>query len=343
MYLRRFGVERSGGPQVRVARVEDPERDFGTNIRNVGAESSFYWSLGPDGVPHHDMEKFLTAIEGEAATAFRQILDKGKLPTDSALPDRWPASADTRRAIAWWLAAQLIRTAPQRERLWRLQSGDPLEPPRSLRRANLHHAYIVDAVQPLAALLYSRPWGFGFTGLCLFTSDNPVQVLNSRVDDEPLETAAFWDIYVPLDPHRFLYLPGRMHVDHPTLMRDHFINLPGGLAIPLNQEVVATAHRHLIWHPDHDPRSRSQFSDAISGRRSRLAVGGTGIVLQYDAIPRGFGVERRWLDKHAWDGGAVGGAASSADAPRSEAEVLSIVEKLSRNLEDARSEFDQSR
>ena len=43
-----------------------------------------------NGVPTHDMEAFLTDIEGEAATAFRRILDKGKLPTETTpCPDRW--------------------------------------------------------------------------------------------------------------------------------------------------------------------------------------------------------------------------------------------------------------
>lgn len=228
MYLRRFAIERFGGPQVRAAGIEAPEKDFLVSTRNVGAEKSFYWGSGPDGVPTHDMEAFLTGIEAEAATAFRRVLDKGTLPTDNAFPDRWSPTAETRVAIAWWVAAQLIRTAPQRERLWRLHGDNPLEPPRSLRRADLHHAYIVQAVAPLAALIHARPWGFGFTSLCLLTSDTPVQALNARNDDDPLATAAYWDIYVPLDPHRFLYLPGQMHASQRRLMRDHRINLPGG-------------------------------------------------------------------------------------------------------------------
>lgn len=115
MYLRRFGIERSGGPQVCAASIDAMEKDFMVGTRNVGAERSFYWGSGPDGVPTHDMEVFLTSVDVEAATAFRRIVDKGKRPTDNAFPDRWPPTADTRVAIAWWTAAQLIRTAPQRD------------------------------------------------------------------------------------------------------------------------------------------------------------------------------------------------------------------------------------
>jgi Protein of unknown function (DUF4238) len=341
MYLRRFAIERSGGPQVRAASIEAPEKDFNVSTRNVGAEKSFYWGSGPDGVPTHDMEAFLTGIEGEAATAFRRILDKGKLPTDNAFPDRWSPTAETRVAIAWWVAAQLIRTAPQRERLWRLHGDNPLEPPRSLRRADLHHAYIVQAVAPLAALIYARPWGFGFTSLCLLTSDTPVQVLNAREDDDPLVTAAYWDIYVPLDPHRFLYLPGQMHASQGRLMRDHRINLPGGLAIPLNHEVIETAHRHIIWHPQHDPRSRLNLDDAQAIRRSRRTHGGTGTVLHYTALDDDFGVERRWLHTHTWESDLPTGTTEDADGPKTEAELIALVQKMTAQLESAKTEFDK--
>lgn len=341
MYLRRFANERSGGPQVSAASIEAPEKDFIVSTRNVGAEKSFYWGSGPDGVPTHNMEAFLTGIEGEAATAFRRILDNGKTPTENAFPDRWPPTAETRVAIAWWVAAQLIRTAPQRERLWRLHGDSPLEPPRSLRRADLHHAYIVQAVAPLAALIFGRPWGFGFTSLCLLTSDTPVQVLNARKDDDPLATAGYWDIYVPLDPHRFLYLPGQMHASQRHLMRDHRINLPGGLAIPLNVEVIETAHRHIIWHPQHDPRSRINLADAQAMRRSRQAHEGTGTVLHYTALDDDFGIERRWLDTHLWESGLPTETIEDGDGPKTEAELVALVEQLSTQLESAKTEFEK--
>lgn len=342
MYLRRFAVDQSGGPQVQAASIETLDDSFTVGTRNIGAEKGFYWDSGPDGVPRHDMEDFLTSIEGEAATAFRRILDAGTLPSDNAMPERWPPIPETRLAVAWWIAAQLIRTSPQRDRLWRMHGDNPLEPPRSLRRAALHHAYIVSAVAPLAALIHARPWGFGFTSLCLLTSDTPVQVLNAHDDDEPLSTASFWDIYLPLDPHRFLYLPGQMHAAQRALMRDHVFSLPGGLALPLNYEVIETANRHVIWHPAHDPRPRVRIADALAMRRSRRTRGVGGTLINYEALEDGYGVERRWLDRHVWD---IDTPTTSADdrVPKTEAELTDLLETMLGQLERARTTFDARR
>lgn len=289
------------------------------------------------------METFLTTIESEAAPAFRNMLDKGKLPGDNALPERWPPRPETRLSLAWWLAAQLIRTAPQRERLWRLHGDDPLEPPRSLRRADLHHAYIVKAVAPLAALIYARPWGVGFTNLCLLTSDAPVQVLNAASDDDPLATATFWDIYLPLDSHRFLYLPGEMHASQRRLMGDHLINLPGGLAIPLNNEVLATAHRHVMWHARHDPRTRIDLSHALATRHTRRTDGLGGSIMRYVPLDDEFGIERRWLDNHTWDTDAVSGTSESGVRPMSDMEVVSLAQEMADELQTARAKFERRR
>ena len=208
-FLRRFGRATASGHQVCAAPADAPDESFRTSVRNVGAEKGFYWGTGPDGAPHHEMERFLTKIEDLAAPAFRKILDQGSSSTDDALPRPSPPRPDIRMTVAWWLAAQILRTAPQRERLWRM-SGTAADPPPDLTKANLHLQTILHGVAPLAHILYSRPWGIGLTNLCLLTSDAPTQILNARDDDDPLRAATFWDIYLPLDPHRFLYLPGRM-------------------------------------------------------------------------------------------------------------------------------------
>lgn len=161
------------------------------------------------------------------------------------------------------------------------------------------------------------------------------------MDDDPLATGAYWDIYVPLDPHRFLYLPGQMHASQRRLMRDHRINLPGGLAIPLNHEVIETAHRHIIWHPQHDPRSRINLDDAQAIRRSRRTHGGTGTVLHYTALDDDFGVERCWLDTHTWESDLPTGTTEDADGPETEAELIALVQKMSAQLEGAKTEFDK--
>jgi hypothetical protein len=99
-------------------------------------ERGFYWGTDIEGVPHHRLEEFLTVIEGESAKAFRRVLDAGKVHTDDALPP-WPPRADVRNAISWWIAAQILRTLRQRERLDLAPLGSlQLNPPHRLASAN---------------------------------------------------------------------------------------------------------------------------------------------------------------------------------------------------------------
>jgi hypothetical protein len=336
MYLRRFGRATASGHQVEAAAIGAIETSFRTSTRNVAAEGNFYVAADAEGVPHHDVERLLTLIEGAAAPAFRVVLDKGRTPSDDALPHQWPPRADVRLAIAWWLAAQILRTAPERERLWRM-AGPEEQLPGPLARANHHVQSLIAAVAPLAHLVNARPWGIGFTSLCLLTSDAPVQILNATGDDDPARAVTFWDVYLPLDPHRFLYLPGRMHESRRRLMRDHKINLPGGLAIPLNSTVIETAHRHVIWHPDHDPREWINIAEALAMRRSRETSGATGTVMNYGTMQADTGVERRWLDQHTWDEGT---SSPQATTFMSDDAVIATVTEMVGRLNRARQEYD---
>lgn len=337
MYLKRFGVPRSGGHQISAALADSPDKDFPTNVRNVASEKGFYWGVDPAGVPHHQMEELLTLIESAATPAFRYLLDRGQAPSDNALAEPWPTRPDVRTAISWWLAAQILRTAPQRDRLWRLDTRG-LAPPRGFVRADPHLAFIIEGIAPLAGLISRKPWGMGFTSLCLFTSDVPVQLINARDDDDPIRAAAYWDIYLPLDAHRFLYLPGEVHKSQRELQVDHLINLPGGLAIALNELMVENAHRHLLWHPEHDPRSRFQMKDALRMRSNRSPVGGSETLISYDAIQADFGVERRWLDKHAWDPGL---AQADRSELRTAEEAIELASSMMRRIHEDRLEFDR--
>lgn len=341
MYLKRFARQGSREDRIAAAMVEQAvDNEFQTSTRNVGSEKGFYWGTDPDGVPHHHVEELLTRIENDATPAFRRILDSGRGPSDNAFPNLWPTHTDTRAAIAWWMAAQILRTNPQRERIWRLK-GQGLKPGTSLGRADLHLTYIVDALAPLAMMLAARPWGFGFTSLCLFTSDVPVHIVNTRDDDDPVRAATYWDIFLPLDPHRFLFLPGAIHRSQRRLMQDHFINLPGGLAMALNALVIETAHRHLLWHPDHDPRDKSRMPQALEMRKARQATGGTGTLMQYSALSPEFGIERRWLDMHTWDHPSE--VPSSDDEPLTDTQAIAHAEEMMKVLERAQEEFKRSR
>jgi hypothetical protein len=338
MYLKRFAVPKSGGHQIEAALVDNPSRTFRANVRDVGAAKGFYWGVDPEEVPHHQMEELLSLIETAATPAFRYLLDQGKIPSDNALPNPWPTRPDVRTAMSWWLAAQVLRTAPQRDRLWRL-NGEGLELPSSLNRANPHLLFIIKGIAPLARLISRRPWGVGVSSLCLFTSDVPVQIINARDDDDPIHAATYWDLYMPLDPHRFLYLPGKMHESRRELIRDHLINLPGGLAIPLNQLMVETAHRHLLWHPAHDPRSRSLMEDASRMRELRSPTAGSQTLVSYAALPMGYGVERRWLEKHTWEQSDTESALSDTREPE---DAVGVARLMMRQISEARDEFDGS-
>lgn len=294
MYLRRFGIPKSGGHQLTVTTV-DQSTSFPASVNKVAVEEGFYWGTTPDGIPHHDMEDLLTKIEAAATPAFRNLLDRGQRRTDDALPTL-PIRADVRLAIAWWIAAQLLRTTRQRERLLELYE-EPVAVPAQFK-ADAHLEYIIEMIAPIAGVIMRRPWGFGITSLCLITSDTPVLVLNGQDEHDQLTAVSFWDIYLPLDAHRLLFLPGHTHRGNPRVSVDHRFHLPGGVALPLNDLQVATATRHIFSHPEHDLWKKHLNPHPRVGPRSPAGDEFGGIVLQYDALPHGDGVERRWLDTH---------------------------------------------
>ncbi|MGW9028598.1 DUF4238 domain-containing protein [Streptomyces sp. NPDC055722] len=79
----------------------------------VFAVHDYYWGTTSEGVPHHSVEEMFTHFEGAAATVMRTVLDD----PDGALTGRWPLPAGERLHLAWWMAAQLLRTTRQRKRL----------------------------------------------------------------------------------------------------------------------------------------------------------------------------------------------------------------------------------
>ncbi|GAA0478843.1 hypothetical protein Ade02nite_40510 [Paractinoplanes deccanensis] len=91
MYLRRFAQHRPGGARL-IAMTPDLRSRFPASINDVAVERGFYWGSDIDGVPHHDMEKFFTVLEADAAPALRKVLDTGKLPSEDALPPGHHAS-----------------------------------------------------------------------------------------------------------------------------------------------------------------------------------------------------------------------------------------------------------
>ena len=325
MYLRRFAQHRPGGAQL-IAMSPDLKTRFPASINDVAVERGFYWGSDIDGVPHHDMEKFFTALEDEAATAFRRVLDTGKLPSEDALPP-WPPRTATRHSISWWIAAQILRTLRQRTRLELAHHGQASDPkpkkrldlPRQFDSANRHIKYIAEMIERLAAAIFYRPWGVGFSDYCLLTGDVPVIVLNGQDHSDQHLAVQFWDIYMPLDSHRCLYLPGLGSAGDREIRTDHRFKLHPGLAIGLNSMVIDTAVRHVFFHPEHDPSAKAEPAVQTGGELPQF-------LMTYEVIADGYGVERRWLDTHPQP-------PTSAQPPTSEADIKTIFADLAGELD----------
>ena len=254
-YLRRFAELRSGkGYYTTVAApVYNLTKGFTPSLNQVGAVKGFYWATNPDGTDHHEMESLLQRIEDAALPAFRAMLDD----KEGALPRQWPLPLDRRICMAWWIAAQILRTTRQRNRLEALADADPLDAPSDVGRFAKNHAHVAYIAQQLAGLariVFEKPWCIGFSDACLLTSDVPVVILNGH-DDPDQAFAAWYDTaYLPLDPHRFLLMPGQYLQEEDPLKRvDHREKLNGGLGIFFNTVIWAAADRQVFYPPDHDP------------------------------------------------------------------------------------------
>ncbi|HUP86890.1 MAG TPA: DUF4238 domain-containing protein [Acidimicrobiales bacterium] len=302
-YLRRFAEERRGRGQFIVATEADHvDRSFETNVRNIAAVKGFYWASLDDGTSNHDAEHLFARVEAATAPAFAAMLDDHKY----ALSQRWPLPVHLRERLAWWMAAQVLRTTRQRKRLAHLldESAPGLQLPSSLRKAaatNLHIAYVASQLGRLAGVLYGRPWGLGFSDACLLTSDVPVVLLNQHDAHEQVLAAAVCDILLALDPHRFLFLPGAGHLEDRRKQVDHRLKFDGGMGLALSEIIRDAADRHLLHHPVHPPQA--VHSSDIRPRLARPWEGedpkrSPQYSLSYNVLPAEYGVERRWLNEH---------------------------------------------
>lgn len=321
MYLRRFGRATANGHQVAVS-TRDLGRTFRASIRDVAVESGFYWGTDPDGVPHHDMEEFLSVLEGSATTAFRSVLDSGRGPDDDALPP-WPPRVDVRFSLSWWIAAQILRTVRQRTRLVMDAGRAGIDLPSKVAVANHHLNYIARLIEPLAATLFSRPWGIGFSDYCLLSGDVPALVLNGQDHENQQVAVAYWDVYLPLDPHRCLYLPGAASegADH-RLRRDHRMKLHPGHAMGLNSVMLDASVRHVFYHPEHDPTSRAKPALNLDSNLPRF-------LMSYEALAPEMGVQRRWLETHP----AVADGSNTEAPSLTDDEAIALATEMAEEVE----------
>jgi hypothetical protein len=303
-YLRRFAELRSGKGYYTTAAapVGDLTKGFKPSLNKVGAVKGFYWATNPDGTDHHEMESILQRIEDAAIPAFRDMLDD----KEGALPKQWPMPLDRRICMAWWIAAQILRTTRQRSRLESLAAADPLDAPSEVGRFTKNHAHITYISQQLAGLariIFEKSWCIGFSDACLLTSDVPVVILNSH--DHPDQAFAAWydEVYLPLDPHRFLLMPGRHMQEQDPLKRvDHREKLDGGLGIFFNDVIWAAADRQVFYHPDHNPipalADRSRQGPRLPAPGTADENSAPQYAISYGVLPPDMTVERRWLTEH---------------------------------------------
>jgi hypothetical protein len=301
MYLRQFAEHR--GPrqyELTVRRIGHVDEPFPAMTNNVFAVRGYYWGTTSDGVPHHAVEELFTQLEGDAATVMKTLLDD----PDGALTERWPLSPDARMHLAWWMAAQILRTTRQRKRLEYVSHGsERLDVPAgvaALATNNPHLQFIIEHLAVLAFTLFGRPWGLAFAQMCLLTSDVPVVLFNAPDAEDQLAAAARSDILLPLDPHRLLFLPRvGLQARDPRKRTDHRAVIPGCMGMALVQVAYDVADAFVAHHPRHDPWRHWQ----PSGPRHPSPWNGDShsapmYSMEYDVLAPYLTVERRRLTEH---------------------------------------------
>lgn len=302
MYLKHFAQHVGRRTYVlnvrRLDKINDP---FPVTPTGIAAETGYYWGITAEGVPHHSVEELFTSLEGHAETVLKVLLND----PDWALTPHWPLRPDQRHALAWWMAAQILRTTRQRKRLTHQQTEAPditglPQEVHTLAQNNPHLRYILENIVTLALILEARPWALGFSDMCLLTSDTPIAIWNRPDDEDQLRVAALSDILLPLDPHRFLFLPGPdtrgtdrcKHVDH-------LMHAAGAIGFALVEVAYDVADQFVIHHPEHDPwehwkpNSPGQPKPWDGQKHSAPQY-----ILEYGVFPPSQNIERRWTVEH---------------------------------------------
>lgn len=295
LYLRRFAVQRGRGWFTNAARVDDPSNVWETNVANVASESGFYTFEDVDGETVRDLEGFFGQLESLATPALRTILDDSRW----ALTANWPLTPNLRVPLAWFMAAQIVRTTRQRKRLAALGEAPTLGLPGQMTlgdRATEHARFIASSIGVIAFTLNARPWALAHSNICLIASDCPVVILNAQDDDDQITATARDSIAFPLDPHRMLFLPAlRMAEEDPAKQRDHKAALTGIGAL-FAEAVYDAADRHVFFHPEHHPVHKLDPSSRLPapGESAR----GHGYTIEYQALRPDYSIEKRYAYEH---------------------------------------------
>jgi len=126
--------------------------------------------------------------------------------------------------------------------------------------------------------------------------------MNGQDRDDQLLSVAYWDVLVPLDPHRFLVMPTPGSQPDPRTLADHRVKFDGGFGMVLLSLLWDAADQHVFWHPDHVPQALEMDPRMLGPRLPRPWAGDTHeppqTIMEYGAMPPGTTVERRWLEEH---------------------------------------------
>ncbi|MFF6835932.1 DUF4238 domain-containing protein [Streptomyces sp. NPDC012438] len=302
MYLRHFAQHVARRRyELKVRRLDKIDKPFPVTTTGIAAETGYYWGISSDGVPHHAAEELFTYLEGQAETVLKVLLEDPHW----ALTPNWPLRPAQRHVLAWWMAAQILRTTRQRKRLThqQTQTVNTAELPpevQTLAENNPHLRYIVEHIVALMLTLEARPWALGFSDMCLLTSDTPVVIWNRPDEENQVRAAALSDIMLPLDPHRFLFLPspGTQESD-PRKRVDHLMHAEGAIGRAFVDVAYDVADQFVIHHPQHDPWKHWK---PTGPRQPKAWEGQTHsapqYIIEYDAFPPHLNIERRWTVEH---------------------------------------------
>ncbi|RAS59430.1 uncharacterized protein DUF4238 [Lentzea atacamensis] len=269
----RFHLERFARPpgpgraHAQLTRVELPgTKRHPISVTSATVERDFYLMRTTEGDLTDAFEDQLSEVEGAAAAAVRDLVDKGA----------WPLTDENREPIAAWAALQHLRTPGEREMLavaTELASeitsrGLRAELPglagagphtyvrqRELSREDrdqlreIHLQGMVRSFRSAVATLLGCAWTVvRFQRKSLITSDTPVTLIPIADADirTPLSLASNDGILVPLDRRVALLM-----VDGTG--DDRMIAGTTQASKSLNQEIVNGARRCVFHHPDDDP------------------------------------------------------------------------------------------
>jgi hypothetical protein len=248
-------------------------------VKDTAAEKDFYTAINTDGEKDGKTEQLLSHIEGNTASAIRNILNP--------VFNLFPPSLDDRANLCLFLALQKVRGKLMRKRvemlgdLWAhiqipanmtakqatalLQTNEQPVTPEAVSQMvdlsahmdesefipdpNEHLRMMGSVAMRISEELLPRPWWIAeYDSPALLTSDEPVGLHFSDGNRPPgygYGLAYAEQIWFPLDPRRLLILgrPG-------SSLPEQRLAAPTESAKTVNTTIAAGAYEYIYLHPD---------------------------------------------------------------------------------------------